>query len=214
MIKRYRRQEDTRKHYRVNERIFAQNLRVLDTNGKQIGLLSTREALLKARDLGLDLVEVAPKAQPPVAKIIDFKKFLYQEAKKKREEKKKAKTSETKEIRLGPFMSDNDLSVMVRRAKDFLDDGDKVKLVVFFSGRQITHPEFGHKVLDKALDELSQVSKVERERKLEGRKLIILVSPDKKGVASNAMKTGKTLQTGQEKNEEKKENQKISSEKV
>ena len=180
MIKRYKRKEDTRKFYRVNERIFAPTLRVLDTDGKQIGILSKFEALSKARSEELDLVEVAPMAKPPVAKIIDFKKFLYQEEKKKREEKKKAKTSETKEIRLGPFMSDNDLGVMVRRSREFLEAGDKVRLVVSFSGRQITHPEFGHRILDKVLESLSDISKLDRERRLEGKKLIALVSPERK----------------------------------
>lgn len=181
MIRRFNRNNDNRRNYRVNERIFAASLRVLDTDGKQIGVISRNEALEKARSQGLDLVEIAPKAVPPVAKIIDFKKFLYQEEKKKREEKRKAKTSETKEVRLGPFMSENDLATMTRRAKDFLSEGNKVKLVVTFAGRQITHPEFGHKVLDKVINDLSTLSKVERERRFEGRKLIILISPDKKG---------------------------------
>jgi len=179
LIKRYKRKEDTRKFYRVNERIFASTLRVLDTDGKQIGILSKFEALEMARNQELDLVEVAPMAKPPVAKIIDFKKFLYQEEKKKREEKRKAKTSETKEIRLGPFMSDNDLGVMTRRAREFLEAGDKVRLVVTFAGRQITHPEFGHKVLDKVLVSLSDISKLDRDRHLEGKKLIALVSPER-----------------------------------
>lgn len=180
MIKRYKQRVDNRKIYRVNERIFASTLRVLDTEGKQIGIISKFEALQKARDLGLDLVEIAPAAKPPVAKIIDFKKFLYQEAKKSREEKKKAKTSETKEVRLGPFMSDNDLGVMERRARSFLQDGNKVRLVVTFSGRQITHPEFGHKILDKILADLSDISKIERERHLEGKKLMTIISPEKR----------------------------------
>jgi len=180
LIKRYKRKEDTRKFYRVNERIFATTLRVLDTDGKQIGILSKFEALSKAKSEELDLVEVAPMAKPPVAKIIDFKKFLYQEEKKKREEKKKAKSSETKEIRLGPFMSDNDLGVMVRRAREFLESGDKVRLVVTFSGRQITHPEFGHRVLDKVIADISDISKLDRERRLEGKKLIALISPERK----------------------------------
>lgn len=180
MIKRYKPKVNTRKIYRVNERIFALTLRVLDAQGKQIGILSKFEALDKAKSQQLDLVEIAPMAKPPVAKIIDFKKFLYQEEKKKREEKKKAKTSETKEVRLGPFMSDNDLGVMARRAREFVIQGDKVRLVVVFAGRQITHPEFGHKILDKVLALIADVSKVERERHLEGKKLIILVSPEKK----------------------------------
>lgn len=132
MIKKHKRPVDIKRFYRINERIFASTLRVLDNEGKQIGVLSKAEALDKAKSENLDLVEIAPQAKPPVAKIIDFNKFLYQEEKKKREEKKKAKVSETKEVRLGPFMSDNDLSVMVKRAKDFLLAGDKVRLVVFF----------------------------------------------------------------------------------
>lgn len=202
MIKRFNRQND-RKFYRTNERIFASSLRVLDSEGKQIGVLSKFEALDLARKQELDLVEIAPLAKPPVAKIIDFKKFLYQEEKKKREEKKKSKASDTKEVRLGPFMSDNDLSVMTKRARDFLEQGDKVRLVVFFSGRQITHPEFGHRVLDKTLENLSGISKLDRERRLEGRKLIALVSPDKKGAKNPQQEEGK--QNGQ-----KKENQKVS----
>jgi translation initiation factor IF-3 len=202
LIKKHKRSIDTRRFYRTNERIYSTTLRVLDSEGKQIGVLSKYEALQKAKELSLDLVEIAPQAKPPVAKIIDFNKFLYQEEKKKREEKKKAKVSETKEVRLGPFMSDNDLSVMVKRAKDFLLQGDKVRLVVFFSGRQITHPEFGHKILDKTLEQLSSVSKVERERHLEGRKLITLVSPEKK--------RPETLKE-EEKQDGKEENQKISS---
>lgn len=182
MIKRYKQRVDNRKIYRVNERIFAHTLRVLDTEGKQIGVISKFDALAKAKEQALDLVEIAPGARPPVAKIIDFKKFLYQEAKKSREEKKKAKTSETKEVRLGPFMSDNDLSVMTRRAKVFLEDGNKVRLVVTFSGRQITHPEFGHKILDKILTDLAGVSKIERERHLEGKKLMTIISPEKRHI--------------------------------
>jgi len=201
LIKRYKAKVDNRRIYRTNERIFSSTLRVLDTTGKQIGIISKSDALNTARSQGLDLVEIAPAAQPPVAKIIDFKKFLYQEEKKKREEKKKSKSSETKEVRLGPFMSENDLSVMTKRAREFLQDGDKVRLVVFFSGRQITHPEFGHKILDKALENMSGISKVERERRLEGRKLIILISPDKKGTGKPAQPSGKK-QNGKEENKE------------
>ncbi len=182
MIKRYKRKQDDRKFYRTNERIFASTLRVLDAGGKQIGILSKFEALNKARSEELDLVEIAPMAKPPVAKIIDFKKFLYQEEKKKREEKRKAKVSEIKEVRLGPFMSDNDLGVMSKRARDFLEAGDKVRLVVNFAGRQIAHPEFGHQILDKVLKNLEDISRVERERHLEGKKLICLLMPERKKI--------------------------------
>lgn len=184
MIKKYSQKRDTRKFYRVNERIFANSLRVLDAQGKQIGVMTRSEALDFAKRESLDLVEIAPLAKPPVAKVINFKKLLYQEEKKKREEKKKSKATETKEVRLGPFMNSNDLSVMTKRASGFLKDGNKVRLVVYFSGRQIVHPEFGHEVLNKALDELSNFSKVDRDRRLEGRKLITLLSPDKKGTVT------------------------------
>lgn len=179
MIKRFNQKKD-KKFYRLNERIFANSLRVLDAEGKQIGVMSKQEALELAKQNLSDLVEIAPKASPPVAKIIDYNKFLYQEEKKKREEKRKAKTTETKEVRLGPFMSENDLAVMTKRTRDFLEDGNKVKLVVYFSGRQITHPEFGHKVLDEVITNLSDVSKVDREKRMEGRKLISVLSPEKR----------------------------------
>ncbi len=180
MKKKFNKNRTQRKFYRTNDRIIATELRVLDWEGKQIGVLSRQEALERSREEGLDLVEIAPAAKPPVARIIDFKKFLYQEEKKKREEKKKAKTSETKEVRLGPFMDDHDLSVMVKRAKEFLEANDKVKLVVRFSGRQITHPEFGQQVMGKAIESLKDLSKVDKESHFEGRQLISMLSPERK----------------------------------
>ena len=180
MIKRSKRKQNNRKFYRVNERIYAPTLRVLDTEGKQIGVLNRSEALQKAKELELDLVEVASKATPPVAKIIDFKKFLYQEEKKKREEKRKAKVSETKEVRFVPFMNEHDLLVMIKRAREFLEEGDKVKLVLRFAGRQITHPEFGERVILRAIEELSEVSKIERDKHFEGRQLMAILSPERK----------------------------------
>jgi translation initiation factor IF-3 len=182
LIRRFsKKRQDNRKFYRINERIFASQLRVLDAEGKQIGVLPRFEALQKARELEVDLVEVAPMASPPVARLIDFKKFLYQEAKKKNEEKKRSKVSETKEIRLGPFMNDHDLNTMIRRGTEFLQNNDKVKLIVKFIGRQIAHPEFGNIIMQKVITALSEISKVERPPHFEGKQLITIVSPDKKG---------------------------------
>ncbi len=152
----------------------------MDQEGKQVGVLSRFDALKKARELGVDLVEIAPMASPPVAKIIDFKKFLYQESKKKNEEKKRSKVSQTKEIRLGPFMNDHDLQVMIRRGRGFLENNDKVRLIVKFMGRQIAHPEFGQQIMQKAIDALSGLSKVERAPHFEGKQLIAILSPEKK----------------------------------
>lgn len=163
----------------------------MDTEGKQIGILTRQEALTQAREQGLDLVEIAGMAKPVVAKIIDFNKFLYQQAKKKQEEKRKAKVSETKEIRLGPFMSDNDLMVSVKRAREFLEDGNKIRFVLKFRGRQITHPEFGHAIIRKVTEALSDISKIEREAHLEGKQLLALISPERK--KQNAEEKNQTL---------------------
>ena len=181
MIRRFsKKRQDNRKFYRINERIFASTLRVLDSEGKQVGVLARYEALQKARELGVDLVEVAPMASPPVVKLIDFKKFLYQESKRKNEEKKRSKVSETKEIRLGPFMNDHDLKTMIRRGTGFLEDNDKVRLIVKFMGRQIAHPEFGKEIMQKVIDALSGVSKLERDPHFEGKQLIAILSPEKR----------------------------------
>lgn len=183
MIRRFnKKRQDNRKFYRINERIFASNLRVLDSEGKQIGVLTRMEALQKAKELGVDLVEVAPMANPPVVRIIDFKKYLYQESKKKNEEKKRSKVSETKEIRLGPFMNEHDLETMIRRGTGFLEDNDKVRLIVKFMGRQIAHPEFGKEIMQKVILALSSLSKLERDPHFEGKQLIAILSPERKKI--------------------------------
>ena len=193
MIKRFhKRQENTTVYYRTNERIMAQSLRVLDDEGKQVGVLSKMEALAKARELGLDLVEVAPAAVPPVAKIVDYKKFLYQQDKKKREEKKKAKVTETKEVRLGPFMDTHDLETMSNRAKGFLEDGDKIRIVVRFKGRQVTHPQFGFDVIHRFAQNLDSISKIEKEPRLEGKQMIAILAPERK---INAKEENKEIST-------------------
>jgi len=192
LIRRFnKKRQDNRKFYRINERIFASQLRVLDQEGKQIGVLTRFEALQKAKELGVDLVEVVPMANPPVARIIDFKKFLYQESKKKNEEKKRSKISETKEIRLGPFMNDHDLETMVKRGNKFLEDNDKVRLIVKFMGRQIAHPEFGQTILQKVVVALSGISKLEREPHFEGKQLIAILSPERKKINETEEKNKK-----------------------
>lgn len=187
-----------RKFYRLNQQIQAPEIRLLDYKGIQIGIFSKEEALKQAFEQGVDLVEVAPNAKPPVCKLIDFKKFLYQEEKRKKEEKKSTKSSEIKEIRLGPFTSEHDLQVKVTRAREFLKDGHRLKLVIKFAGRQMTHPEFGHKITNLFLESIHGISKVDREAHFEGRLLITTVAPVKQG----AKKEGVV----HEKNEDKKVN--------
>jgi translation initiation factor IF-3 len=188
LIKKSKPKQQQKKWYRTNQRIFAPQLRVLDTEGKQIGVLSKFDALKLAQEQEVDLVEVAPMAKPPVAKLIDYNKFLYQLEKKKKEEKKKTKTSETKEVRLGPFMSDNDLQVMIRRAREFLTDGHKVRLVVKFRGRQITRSQFGKEVINKVATTLADIAKIERDMKFEGRQLVAILSVEKKAQAKKPSK--------------------------
>ena len=200
--------------FRINERIYALQLRVLDTEGKQIGLMSKAEALTLAREQGLDLVEVAPTAKPPVARIIDYNKFLYQLDKKKREEKRKAKVSETKEVRLGPFMNDHDLDVMVRRAKEFLEESNKVRLVLKFKGRQITHPEFGQQIVKKVVAALDSISRLEREAHFEGKQLIALLAPDRKLSKAKSSEVGNGSVKQEEKGEDNEKNQEISTKAV
>jgi len=175
----YRRPFVKRDTTRINERITAPTVRLLDEDNKQIGVVSIEEAREKAAEAGLDLVEIAGAAQPPVVKVIDYKKYLYQLKKKKQEEKRNTHTSETKQIQLGPFIGDHDLEIKTRHGREFLMNGDKVKFIVKFRGRQMSRTELGEQVLKKVIEHLSDVSKVEREIKLEGRQMSLVLTRDK-----------------------------------
>jgi len=154
-------------------------LRVIDEHGKQIGILSKTEALNLARQQNLDLVEVSPFAKPPVAKIIDFKKFKYQQAKKQRESNKKAKV-ELKQVRFTPFIAQGDLNNRLEKIKGFLKDGDRVKIVVKFVGRQITRKEFGYDLINKIVQTLAEEAVPDGEPKLQGKQLYLILNPKKK----------------------------------
>ncbi|MBI4034889.1 MAG: translation initiation factor IF-3 [Candidatus Chisholmbacteria bacterium] len=155
-------------------------MRVVDDKGQQLGVLTTQAALDKARELGLDLVEVAPTANPPVAKIVDFAKFKYQQKQKEAGGKKKSKSQDIKEIRFTPFIAPNDFQIRINKAIDFLKGGDKVRLVVKFVGRQITHQEFGDNLLAKATGILSQFATVQNPPSLRGKLLMTVLTPTKK----------------------------------
>ncbi len=168
------------KFYAINSFIKSPELRVVDETGKQVGLMSKDEALDKARALGLDLVEIAPMAKPPVAKIIDFKKFKYLEAKKEKEGKAASGKVELKEIRFTPFIAQGDLDSRVGRMKEFLGDGDRVKIVIKFTGRQITRVEFGHDLIKKILAQLEGIATADGVAKLQGKQLFLILNPSKK----------------------------------
>lgn len=151
----------------------------MSEDGKQIGVVTKIEALQKAQELGLDIVEVAPNAKPPVAKLIDFKKFKYQEAKKERESKKSQKNVGVKEIRLRPFIGEHDFNTRTKKAQEFLDNGNQVKVVVSFRGREITRKEFGFDVMKRFIGSLPS-ARVVREPKPEGRTIVAMIVSDKK----------------------------------
>lgn len=152
---------------------------MIDENGKQFGVVPLAIALEKARKLSTDLVEIAAFANPPVCKLIDFKKFRYSEQKRERAAKKHAKEVEVKEIRLGPFVSDHDLNIRLEKAAEFFKKGNRVKLTVRFTGRQMAHPEFGPAVIAKVMNHFTDKVKVEREAKFEGRHYSLILAPAK-----------------------------------
>jgi len=152
---------------------------LIGPDGKQVGegVVTKDAALAQAREMGVDLVEVAGNAVPPVCRLIDFKKFKYLEAKKEREGRKKAKATQTKEVRLSPFIAQHDWEIQVKKGKQFLLDGNKLRIVVKFTGRQIGKTQFGKDLLAKTFEELKSVAKIDREAKMEGRQMVLFLSP-------------------------------------
>lgn len=168
------------KQYKVNSAVTVPQVRLIGEDGKQIGVLSRDEALEFALAAGADLVLIGESAKPPVAKVIDFKKFRYQEQKKDAEAKKGQKNTGIKEIRVGsPFAATADVAARIKKASKYLVDGFSVKIVIKFAGRQITHPEFGHRLMDQFKSELATVGKVDRDSRFEGKQLITVFSPIK-----------------------------------
>lgn len=165
--------------FRVNDQITNPQVRLILSNGENVGIISIREALKKADDAGLDLVEIAPHNEFPVCKILDAGKYRYEMQKRKAEAKKKQKVIETKEIKFTPNIGDNDYAVKMRAAKRFLEDGNKVKFTLRFRGREMSYIEQGSEVLKRAKTDLVELAKVEQEPKLEGRQMGMLVAPIK-----------------------------------
>lgn len=149
----------------------------MDANGEMIGVVSRQEALEKAREAGLDLVEISPNAEPPVCKIIDYGKYKYEQQKKKAEAKKNQKIVEVKEIQLRPVINENDFQVKLRAIFRFIEDGDKVKISMRFRGREITHHEIGVEILNRVKTETENIAKVDNVPKLEGKQMIMILSP-------------------------------------
>jgi len=181
--------------WKLNENIRASSVRLIGSSGKQIGIVSISDALVKAKDEKLDLVEIAPGAKPPVVKIVDFGKFKYSQEKKFKKESKKAKPAELKEIRFSPFIGDADFEVRKNRVREFLDLGHKVKIAVVFKGRYMAKTNFGYKLIEKLINGFKERIVVDMEPKMLGRHLSAIISPVKKkrGEIKNAETENKKI---------------------
>ncbi|MCL2037819.1 translation initiation factor IF-3 [Candidatus Saccharibacteria bacterium] len=160
---------------RINGEIRARELRVIGESGEQLGVMSRWDALDAARDAGLDLVEISPLATPPVAKIVDWGKYQYQKMKEQQRNKKSARQSEIKQMRIGLKIGQGDLDIKLRKIRGFLDDGDKVKIQVIFRGREMAHPEIGRALLDRILESLSDVAIADQKPIMAGKNLSVMI---------------------------------------
>ena len=152
-------------------------MRVTSASGEQLGIMATRDALRMAEEQHLDLVEVAPKAKPPVCRIMDFGKYRYEQQKREKEAKKKQKIVTIKEVKLRPNIEQHDFNVKLKNALRFLEEGNKVKVTIMFRGRELSHPELGREVLNRVSDQLKELVSIERDAKLEGKNMTMILAP-------------------------------------
>ncbi len=155
-------------------------MRVIDENGNQLGIILIQEARRIAENRGYDLIEISPNANPPVCKFLDYGKFRYEQMKKEKLQRKHQQQTQVKEIRLHPNTDDHDFEYKARHVRRFLEDGNKVKATVIFKGREITYQDHGKDILQRLLEKVEDITKVEQEPKMEGRSMIMMLAPDKK----------------------------------
>lgn len=160
----------------INEQIRDREVRLIGEDGQLVGIMSSRDAYKMAQDAGLDLVKIAPKAQPPVCKIVDYGKYRYEQARKEKEAKKKQKTMEVKEVRLSPNIDANDLNTKINQARKFLEHGDKVKVTLRFRGRELAHVEQSKVILDNFAEKLEEIAVIDKPAKFEGRSMIMFLT--------------------------------------
>src|SRR3954471_16806362 len=180
---------------RINHRIRVPEIRVI-LEEEQLGIMPTHEALRLAEEKGLDLVEISPRAFPPVCRIMDYGKYKYEKAKKKQQQRKKASTVETKEIKFRPKTEEHDMDFKVKHVRRFLEGGNKVRLAVVFRGREITHPQTGMKVLNRVVELCADIATVEATPNMEGRRMIMVIAP-KPGVVRKAQEARKNAVAAQ-----------------
>ena len=161
----------------INEQVRDREVRVISSNGEQLGIMSSKEAMKLAREAELDLVKIAPNAKPPVCKIIDYGKYRYELARKEKEAKKKQKTIDVKEVRISPNIDKNDLNTKVNQARKFLSKGDKVKVTLRFRGRELAHVNASKYILDDFAKALEDVATIDKKPKFEGRSMTMFLAP-------------------------------------
>ncbi len=166
-----------KRYFRINENIRVKEVRLIDENGENRGVVSIREALAIADEAGLDLIEISPQAVPPVCKVLDYGKYKYEVQKRKNEAKKNQKVVEIKELKLRPMIDTHDYEVKIKQAKKFLSQGNKVKFTMRYKGREMSANDMGREVLNNILEDLEGLIKVDSEPKLEGRQMMMVVSP-------------------------------------
>ncbi|ADI38275.1 translation initiation factor IF-3 [Waddlia chondrophila] len=164
---------------RINREIRAPKVRVISSTGEQVGIMSPRDALKRAEDEGLDLVEIAPNANPPVCKIIDYGKFRYDQTKREKESKKASHQIKVKEVKVKPNINEHDLQTKMRHAKDFLEKGNKVKVTCMFRGREMAHKSIGERLIQRIVEDLNEVAVCETPMKMFGRFLTVVLAPHK-----------------------------------
>ncbi len=194
---------DKKDDVRLNERIRVAQVRLIDDLGNQVGVVPTAEALRMAKDKGLDLMEVASGASPPVCKIVDYGKFKYEKKKKEAQARKNQVIVKVKEIQLRPTTDEHDLAYKIRNARDFLLEGDKAKIVITFRGREITHTQPGFKMMASIVDQLKDVGIIDSPAKLEGKKLMLILSPNPQAKKAAAKPATKQLNGAASKSEDK-----------
>ncbi len=161
----------------INWGIRAQEVRVIDSDGKQAGIMPLKEAMKIAEEQGLDLVEVAPNAKPPVCRVMNYGKYKYQQSKRSQEARKHQTVIQVKEVKLRPRTEEHDFQFKLRHAKRFLSEGNKVKISILFRGRELAHPEFGRDMMNRFLEEVKDLMVVEQAPRLEGRNMVMVVAP-------------------------------------
>ncbi len=165
------------KDYKINEDIREKEIRVVDSEGNQLGIMSTRDALAKAYDQDEDLVMIAPNAKPPVCKIMDFGKFCFEQSKREKEAKKNQRVMDVKEVKMSSTIEKHDFETKVNQASKFLKSGDRIKVEVRFRKRTVAHPQFGEELLKKFAEEVSEIGVVDKQPKMEGRSYVMYISP-------------------------------------